>query len=169
MMQILGAVLVAGCGIWFGNRQARQLSRRVQVLEGLKAALEQVKRELELRGIPLPRLFRELSKEVPWPADALFSACAISLERDAPEGLAQVWTSLTGQIPHLTEEERRLLASLGQVLGRYPGPAQGEAIVQVCHALEPHIEAAQSDSRRLGRVYRAVGAAGGGFLVILLL
>lgn len=169
MIQVLGAALVAGCGVWFGEHQAGKLAKRVQVLEVLNVSLGQLGRELELRRTPLPRLFRELSSGAAWPAKELFSGCAAALELGCPNGLPQVWTSSVEQIPCLEHEEKRLLAGLGCVLGRYPGPEQGEVIAGVCRGLEGRIQAARAESSRLGKVYRAVGAAGGGFLVILLL
>ena len=169
MIRTLGAVLVAGCGIWFGSSQAKKLSQRVLVLEELEAALEQVRRELELRCTPLSRLFGALSGQVSWPAAELFFKCAADLEKGKEVGFAQIWTSLTEDVPYMNQEEKRLFAALGQVLGRYPGPEQGEAIAKVCITLKQRAQEARAECQRLSRVYRAIGAAGGGFLVILLL
>lgn len=169
MIRVLGAAMVAGCGIWFGNHQAGRLVQRVQVLEMLKDSLGQLRRELELRRTPLPQLFQELSVNTSWPVNKLFSGCAAALEQGGPGGLPQIWTSSVEQIPCLEQEEQRILASLGYVLGRYPGTEQGQAIAAVCRELEQRVQAARAESGRLGKVYRAVGAAGGGFLIILLL
>lgn len=169
MIRALGAMLVAGCGLWLGNHQARQLEQRVQILENLELALEQAGRELELCRTPLPRLFRSLSGSVPWPADGLFAACAEALEREEMAGVPEIWAAAVARVPGLEREEQRLLEGLGLVLGRYPGPEQEKAIFGVCRGLEQCALRAGEDSRRLGRVYRAMGAAGGGFLVIFLL
>ena len=169
MIRVFGAVLVAGCGIWFGSRQARLLERRVCVLEEFGVVLEQMRRELELRRTPLAQLFRVLSNQTRASVKGLFSACAAELEEDDQDALCRIWTSQVEKLPELNGEERRILPSLGHVLGRYPGHEQGEAIFQVCQALELQTQAARQESRRLGRVYRALGAAGGGFLIILLL
>lgn len=169
MKQLLGALLIAGCGLWFGNRQATQLMRRVSALEGLEAALRQVGRELTLRCTALPQLFAAMGGQAPWPAGGLFLNCAAALEESRAERFPQIWTDLVNQLPYLHEEERRCLSGLGQVLGRYPGRDQEGAIEQVCRALEEYARSARQDSMRMGRVWRALGAAGGGFLVILLL
>lgn len=169
MIHVLGAALIGSCGVWFGEHQARRLRQRVQVLESLKLSLEQVGRELELRCTPLPQLFQELSVQACWPAGKLLSDCAAALEQDDPAGLSQIWTSLVEELPYLERGERRILAGLGHVLGRYPGVEQEEAIAGVCRELEQYAQEAREECRRLGKVYRAVGAAGGGFLIILLL
>lgn len=169
MIRALGAMMVAGCGIWFGTHQARRLERRVAALEALRSALEQAGRELELCATPLPQLFRFLAGRTLRPADGLFSACADALERDDRVGMDTIWAEAVMELPELTQEERQLVGCLGPVLGRCPGPEQGETIDGVCRALEQCALRAREESTRLGRVYRAVGAAGGGFLVILLL
>ena len=66
-------------------------------------------------------------------------------------------------------EERELLAPLGELLGRYDGPAQRDGVAAVRARLEELADRAQADCRRQGRVYRALGLSGGAFLVILLL
>lgn len=169
MIHMMGAALVAfGC-CWLGEKKARQLAGRVRALEGLAAALGQMARELTLSLTPLPQLMRRLGEESAWPADSLFSRCGQALEGLDREPFSQAWSRLTREIPCLMEEDRRALAPLGQVLGRYGGGEQAAAIAAVEEELKQLHRSAQADSRRLGRVYRAVGAAGGGFLVILLL
>lgn len=169
MIHMLGAVMVAAGCIWLGNRKARQLTARVRALEALKSALELMQRELELRLTPLPQLMRALSAQTSSPARELFTGCGRALEALEHERLSDAWTRLVGQVPELKEEDRQALAPLGQVLGRYDGRGQAAAIEAVSQELEGLKARAQEESSRLGRVYRALGAAGGGFLVILLL
>ncbi len=169
MIRVLGAALIGGCGVWFGEHQARKLRQRVQVLEGLKTSLEQTGRELEMRRTPLPQLFRGLSDSAPRPVKELFSGCAEALEQERAGGMPGIWASLVEELPCLEQEERQLLVGLGHVLGRYPGEEQGQALFGVCRELERCIQIAREENSRMGKVYRAVGAAGGGFLIILLL
>lgn len=161
-------MVASGC-IWLGNRKARQLTARVRALETLKSALELMHRELELRLTPLPQLMRILSMKTPSPAGELFAGCGRALEELDRERFSDAWARLVGQIPELKEEDRQALIPLGQVLGRYDGRGQAAAIEAVGQELEDLRARAQEESSRLGRVYRALGAAGGGFLVILLL
>ena len=167
MIRGVGMVLILSGCFWIGNRRAVGLERRAAALEGLIAGLEQLRCELLLAAEPLPRLFGRLSRSAPWPCGALFDECGTALGGEEP--LHTIWAKGIAGIPYLQPEDGRLLAPLGMLLGRYPGVEQAKGLEQVCHALERQGKLAREESCRLGRVYRAVGAATGGFLLILLL
>lgn len=169
MIHILGAVMVAaGCG-WLGVKQAQKLTARAAALEAMSRALEQMERELTLRLTPLPQLMQELAQRTEPPARTLFAGCRAALEELDHQRFHEAWVQMVHDLPDFKDEDRRALDTLGQVLGRYDGRGQACAIASVRRELEQLGRSARQDSRRLGRVYRAVGAAGGGFLVILLL
>ena len=167
MIRGVGMVLILSGCFWMGNRRAVDLERRAAALEGLAAGLEQLRCELLLAAEPLPRLFGRLSRSAPRPCGALFETCGAALGGEEP--FHRIWAEEVDGIPYLHPEDARLLAPLGTLLGRYPGVEQAKGLEQVCRALERQGELAREESRRLGRVYRAVGAAAGGFLLILLL
>lgn len=169
MIRILGALIVAAACGGLGIRKAQLLSARVRALEALSSAMEQLERELSLRLTPLPQLMQEMKERTEPPARALFEGCQTALEGLEHERFSHAWRRLVDALPNLKEEDRRTLAPLGQVLGRYDGRGQASAIAAVRQELEELAQRAREDSRRLGRVYRAVGVAGGGFLVVLLL
>lgn len=169
MIRLVGAALVGlSCG-WLGIKNARRLSERVEALETLDSALGQMERELAMRLSPLPQLMEELSAHTASPARELFAGCRTALDGLGRERFADAWTRLVEELPDLQAEDRRALVPLGQVLGRYDGAGQRETIAGTRRALGELRARAEEDSRRLGRVYRALGAAGGGFLIILLL
>ena len=169
MMRMLGAVLVAAGCIWLGEKKARRLTDRVRMLSSLSLALEQMERELQLRLLPLPVLMEELSERGDPLVRDLFRRAWNALKNLQETPFDQVWPALVRDIPNLEESDRRLLIPLGQILGRYDGPGQADSLALVRKELDRHQEQARGESIRLGRVYRAVGAAGGGFLIILLL
>ena len=169
MMRMLGAVLVAAGCIWLGEKKARRLTDRVRMLSSLSLALEQMERELQLRLLPLPVLMEELSERGDPLVRDLFRRAWNALKNLQETPFDQVWPALVRDIPNLEESDRRRLIPLGQILGRYDGPGQADSLALVRKELERHQEQARGESIRLGRVYRAVGAAGGGFLIILLL
>ena len=138
------------------------------MLKELSEGLEQLRRELELLQTPLPQLFRRLEQTAHYPAKELFSACA-DWTREEREGIAARWRGQVDKLVQLAAEEQYMLASLGNVLGRYPAREQGEAIRNVCVYLKQREEGAEQAYRRMGKVYRGLGAASGGLLVILLL
>lgn len=61
-----------------------------------------------------------------------------------------------------------MLEEAGDVLGRYDGERQRTALESLLLRLEEEVRLARDEARRMGRVYGALGAAGGLFLVILL-
>lgn len=167
MIRFLGAILITGCGLWFGERQARMLRERGQILEDLINGLEQVHRELELRQTPLPELLKGVGQRVRYPAGQLFS---VYIGQTGEENrFAPLWDKQVEQLPMLTREERHSVSSLGGILGRYPVREQGAAIEGVCTYLKQCGERADKEYRRMGKVWRGLGAACGGILVILLL
>lgn len=168
MIRLLGAALIAACGCWIGGREAGVLRERVRVLKELADGLEGLRRELELRQTTLPELFSRLEQMVPPPVKGLFGGCA-HWQQVEQDGIGTVWQEQVDRLPCLNREERYMLASLGAVLGRYPVREQGEAIGRICTYLRTRGERAEQEYGRMGKVYRGLGAASGGLLVILLL
>ena len=164
MMRLFGGILITVCGCWIGERRACGLRKRKEVLERIVENLEQLRRELEFRQTPLPELFERLGQTACEPVSGLF------LHWDDWEaGTAVQWEKRVTKLPLLTQEERYTLSSLGAVLGRYPVREQGEAIGAVCTYLRQCTRQADSEYSRMGKVYRGLGAACGGILVVLLL
>ncbi len=169
MIRLLGALLVVGSCFMLGEDQASGLRRRVRALEALEDGFGQMEREISLRLLPLPQLMEDLADHSRKPASGLFQDCRRVLDQPDETGFDQHWRDALAGVKELKPEDRRLLEPLGQVLGRYDGQEQVRAIRSCRRELELALERAREESRRMGRVYRAVSAAGGGFLVILLL
>ena len=158
MVRLLGAVLVAGGAAWTGLSAAEGLKRRVRALDALVDGLSLLEQELELDSPPLPELMERLIPRSAGPARALFQGCRESLERLSWEPL-----------PGLDGETRRTLEPLGDVLGRCDWNEQRRRVDTICRRVDELRVRAEERQRRQGKVYRALGAAGGAFLVILLL
>ena len=154
MVRLLGAVLVAGGAAWAGLSAAEGLKRRVRALDALVDGLSLLEQELELDSPPLPELFQ---------------GCRESLDRLSREPFSQSWRRLTETLPGLDEEARRALSPLGDTLGRCDWNEQRRRVDAICRRVDELRVRAEERQRRQGKVYRALGAAGGAFLVILLL
>lgn len=166
MIRLFGALLVTACGCWLGERRACGLRKRKQILEQIVENLEQLRRELEFRQTPLPELFERLEQMVSGPVRGLFS---YQDDWETEKGMSAEWMDQVEALPFLTQEERYTLSSLGDILGRYPVREQGEAIGSVCTYLRQCTQQADREYSRMGKVYRGLGAACGGILVVLLL
>ena len=170
MLKLLGAVLLTAGAAAMGFSASAQLGRRVKSLRALLGALELADRELSFRLTPIPELLDELSRRSQSPACGFFGRCLDGLDRLGERSLGQLWEEALADWPmDLAEEDREALAELGQVLGRYDGEGQREAIALTRARLEGNLTAAEADRDGRGRLYQALGMAAGSFFVILLL
>ena len=168
MVRLLGAVLVAGGVAWAGLSAAEGLKRRVRALDALVDGLSLLEQELELDSPPLPELMERLISRSAGPDRALFQGCRESLDRLSREPFSQSWRRLTETLPGLDEEARRALSPLGDTLGRCDWQEQQRRVAAVRGRIETLRAQAEEEQRRQGKVCRALGAAGGSCLVILL-
>ena len=169
MVRLLGAILVAGGAAWTGLSAAEGLKRHVRTLETIRDGLALLEQELELDCPPLPELMERLIPRSAGPARALFQGCQESLERLSWEPFPQGWRRLTETLPGLDGETRRTLEPLGDVLGRCDWNEQRRRVAAICRRVDELRVRAEERQRRQGKVYRALGAAGGAVVVILLL
>jgi stage III sporulation protein AB len=169
VLRLIGAVLLLSSGGLLGMGACNQLGARVHCLQALDGALERMERELAFHLTPMPELLSRLAKSTPGPAGMLFGQCLAGFNRLEECGLAGLWREAveTAQLP-LGREELDLLKGLGEVLGRYDGAGQQEAVGAVRTELLQYLRCAEEERTRLGRVYGTLGLTAGAFLVLLL-
>ena len=68
----------------------------------------------------------------------------------------------------LSGEDLETVAALGQVLGRYDGEGQREALCLARSRLSHLLEEAERDRDSRGRLYRTLGLTAGSFGILLL-
>ena len=124
MVRLMGAVLVAAGCAWVGFQVSEGMRRRVAELRELARGLALVERELELWAPPLPQLMERAAAHSRGAAQRLFRACYQGLDRLDREDFPTLWRRLVEEERSWRGEERELLAPLGELLGRYDGPAQ---------------------------------------------
>ena len=169
MIRLIGAVLVAAGGAFWGFQAAAGLRRRVRALRQMEDGLSLLERELELNAPPLAHLLERGASRSEGPARILFRGCLQGLDRLDRETFSHLWRRLLGELSELSPEGQAILLSWGDTLGRYEAERQREAIAAARRRLEELSARLEADSRRQGRVYQALGLSGGAFLVILLL
>ena len=169
MVRMMGAVLVAAGAVWVGFQAASGLYGRTRAIREMAEGLSVLERELELNAPPLSRLLALGAARSQGPANILFQGCAQGLDNLARESFSLLWRRMVGQIVELGPEGQAILAPLGDTLGRYDGERQREALAAARRRLDELARRLEEDSRRMGRVYQALGLSGGAFLVILLL
>ena len=162
MLKLIGALLLAGGAGALGCSAAAQLSRRVAVLRALLGALEGMEREIAFRLTPMP--------ELPPPVCTLFARCRTLLDELGERSMAELWREALEQVPLGLDGPGRLaLEELGEVLGRYDGDGQREALAHTRAELSRALEQAREAREKQGRMYQVLGITAGAFLVILLL
>ena len=170
MLRMAGAVLLTCGAAALGFSAAGALTRRVASLRALLGALELMDRELSFRLTPVPELLDRLASQAAAPAGPFFAACRDGLGALGEQSLAGIWRRALADRPmDLSREDQDILGELGEILGRYDGPGQREALGEIRTRLGRQLEGAQEESRRMGRVYGALGLTAGSMLAILLL
>lgn len=163
MMVWLGRLLfLSGCTA-LGLARGMALRDRTACLSEFRRCLGQLNREMTFALRPLPDLLEGL--RVRGPAGEFFAACVEGLE----ESWAEAWqTALEETHLPLKEEDRQILWEAGEVLGRYDGESQRQALEGLAARLEENLAQARADENRLFRVYLALGITAGLFGCILL-
>lgn len=164
---------LAGKGLLFGGCVALGVLtglgrlRRVACLEAFRRLLSALARELAFSLRPLPELAEKVADA--GPAGAFLRACRRRFLEAGGESWAESWgeTLRAADLP-LAEEDLRLLAEFGQVLGRYDGESQQRALQGLLTRLGEQLEAARRTARRLVRVDVTLGVTAGLFCLILL-
>lgn len=169
-MRALGALMVMTGMVGLAWRQAGRLGERVELLRSLQGALSYLEEELTFRCTPLPKLLAHLAQSRTGPVGGFFRAVLASMEHENAPSLRQSWSQLVGEkLPLLKEEERQTLEELGEVLGQYDAQTQAQALRMAGQRLAGAYLEAQAERQRLGKVYLALGVAGGMVTVLVLI
>lgn len=169
MIRLLGCVLVAGGGAWLGIQASARLRERVTHVSALIHALGLLRREICGRGRGLPQALEETACQAPPTVRPFFQGCVQACRALEVRPFQESWRHLAGELLDLSPEALSQLEQLGEVLGRYEEEIQGKALDQAGEYLSEELTRAKGEWERMGRVYRVLGLAGGGFLVILLM
>ncbi len=169
MVQMIGAALLAaGCG-YLGFQAAEGLRRKSRSLRQAAQALKLMERELAIGSPPLMQLLERGAQRSTGPARALLEGCAKGLDRLEQEDFSTLWRRQVAGWKELGGEGQAALLPLGEILGRYDGQSQREAMAAAAQRLEELAQRGEEEQRRQGRVYQVLGLSGGAFLIILLL
>ena len=118
MVQMLGAILMAGGAAWLGFGAALSLRERGRALENMAHGLAMLARGLEMDEPPLPRLMERLIPRSRGPAKELFQGCAKALDRLEEEEFSHAWQRLCAGQNDIGEDGQQALIPLGGLLGR---------------------------------------------------
>ena len=170
MSHLLGAFLIVAASLAMGLAYVNGEKRRLRALRSAEQLLKAITGELETRLSPLPALFSRLPGRCDGAAAAFASAMNARLDRLGERQFRDLWAeSVEIAFPMLSREERELLCTLGQSLGRYELERQLAELSLTLDLLAEAIarrSAALPEKKRLGL---GLAWAGGALLVIVLL
>ncbi len=163
----LGKLLLLTGSTALGLLRGEELKKRAACLADFCRALGALSRELAFSLRPLPELVAGVQGE--GPAGVFFALCRRYFCDSGGESWTDSWQRALQDSPlPLKGEDIRILREAGEVLGRYDGDSQRQAMEGLVTRLEENLAEARAEARRLFRVYVTLGAAVGLFACILL-
>ena len=166
MIRLCAALLIfAGClgiGVLEGVRKQRNLT----VLRDMLFAIQVVEREMDLNARPMPDALLMAAEQCGnSQIKNMLLNCAVSAEqgKDFTGDLAE-FTDHIG----MRKDQRDILASLFDLLGRYDIQGQLTAIERTCRQLFGQLESERGEVGAKCRLCSGLGAAVGGALAVLL-
>lgn len=165
-MRLMGAGLLEAAGLLAGLMAAGRLRERAAERAELCRMLALLRFELARFRTPLPGLFAHLGEETRGRAGALCRQVAAGLAGPERRELAALWAQA---IEGLEPAERKALAPLGPVLGRYGAEEQLLAVDGCLAAMERARDEAAAALRERGRMTVGLAAAGAALAAVLLL
>lgn len=165
MLKALGALTVFLGLSWCGFQRSGWYRRRLDCLEAWHRGVLEGERMLCDLGETTPAFLRRLSEEKP--LREMAQNCLNRLARE--ERLESAWTGAldTSALP-LSQEERRTVAALGAVIGRYDVTQQRPALAAARSRLEEQMARAEEEKSRLGRMWSVLGVSAGVLAVVML-
>jgi len=167
-MKAAGALLVIlSCSV-MGLNMARSLRRRAEFLRSLVHALTLLRNELCTSLLPVKEVLVMLAGDKSSRSGMFFERC-LSLFGNGDFKFAWVTAASDGRAWGMAEEECSMLASLGDVIGRYEAEKQRELIDRVADYFDERAKLADEEARRQYKLRTALGIGSGLMLAILML
>lgn len=169
-MRAMGALLLIAACTLIGADRARALRFHQRCVSDALAALRCLDAELSTAGTPTPEIFASLARRTGSPLACVFQTLAEELP-ESEEGLAYVWARswLRDRRILFSQDERRALARLGDILGRYPGEEQSQAVRGCIACFEEAAGRSEKSAREGMKLCTGVGLCLGLMLAAALL
>lgn len=170
MLKAVGSVLLlCGC-IWIGMMNVKQMDKRLKILRSLLNALEVMEREMSFSMPLLEDLLICVSRLSEGEVRRFLSFCSNELKNESGNLFCEIWNRAAYEhLAILKREDLDHVLALGNVLGRYDSDGQRQAICHAHAAIKQILLRAETERTSQGKVYKAISATVGVFLVILLL
>ncbi len=169
MVKILGSLLLVGATTAIGVSVSSVLSSRVKILNSIKEWLMFVHSEIGENLTPLDELAEKSVSTVTGPFGCFLKECFDGMRSNPHIPFGIIWTKniTRAEYLQLRPQEKNTLIALGNTLGRYGVEEQKKAISHTIRSVEAFAETAETDYKRLGKLYTKLGIICGISLVIV--
>ena len=168
-MVYVGYLLILAAGIGRGFFASHRLCRRVVVVQQMRRMMQMLLQQVGYSARPMPELWRRMAE---LPLFAEFSLLQGTVGRLGTMEFSAAFSQAVEQAlaaGELTETGCQLLLEFGAGCGRYDAQRQEQHIAHYRDRLGELEEELRREAWEKSRVYRVMGMAGGGALVLLLM
>lgn len=166
-VKCVASAFVMAATVGLGRLAVTPYQLRVRTLEEWQRLLSHLDPLIEWRRMPLPQALLQASSGQRLLHPAVFNLTRMLERRDEP--FDQSWQTMLDELPGLWEEDRRVLADLGRVLGRSDVRYQHDHLQASQRELERLMADAREGRAKDGRLLGALFSALGVMVIILLL
>ncbi len=164
MIRLIGSMMIGSVCAWLGFVMADRLKKRRDFLSAFITSLTVLETEIEFGRRALEKAFAELDKE------ELFGFYRLCRDEMREIGIKKAWeraAEKTAEKAYLNQGDIRAISSLGAELGMTDVGGQKKNIARAREILAGCFDEAESDHKRLAKVYKSCGVLAGIFIVIV--
>lgn len=172
MLRLIGAVFIFAGALGIGNSISKGCKRHCHELLALKELLLLIGNEMRMVRLPLPQLCSHLAKQCEEPYAGLLQEVSEELLLYMEASPKRVWTRILEKRRQefvLSDEEYRIFVEAGALFERLGRGVQEEEIHIFSEQVQFCYRKAEEELRTKQRVSRYLSAAGGIFLILLLI
>lgn len=172
MLKLILYFIIIAAGTGTGYLMARPYENRILHLQDLISVLKILEAEMKYRRDPLPLLLKRIGKMSHNQAGEFFLRISEGLQSSYAFDFYGSWSWAVNEIygeSALTETDRSIISEAGIELGKTDMNNQHSLFARLFSRLEQQITEATEDKKTKGRMYQALGTAGGILAVIVLL
>ena len=171
-LKIIGSLFLLTAAASIGFLKAENLNQRVKLLKELKRMMLCLQGELRFHRAVLWEAFENVSKRVGDPLTSFLKEISCRLESKNYENFELLWEETSKLFlwkEGFAKEDRLLLEMLGNGLGHLDITMQNDSLNLVISQTDEHIERANEQFQKKGKLYQTMGITMGAFLVLLVI
>lgn len=160
-------LLVFGASMLIGITISKRYRNREKELKEMKNALNMFETKMRFTYESIPEIFPEIAEKIDGSIGKIFE---MAIEKMEEMSAGDAWNESIEKIENsLTQEDKKVIKSLGRMLGKTDIEGQISEIELVSHFLDTQIELAQQERRKNEKMYKTLGGVIGLVLVIILI